>query len=105
MSAEKADIGLIGLAVMGQVCARSCRRDLPCLLSTFASCELSTRPGTHCASRLQNLALNIAEKGFSISVSNRSNEKVDACESRAKKAGARSLPALALPRTMVLAAP
>lgn len=51
MSAES-EIGLVGLAVMGQ-----------------------------------NLALNIAEKGFPISVHNRSNDKVDAAEERAKKSG------------------
>ena len=36
---------------------------------------------------LQNLALNIAEKGFPISVFNRSSEKTDAAVSRAKKEG------------------
>jgi 6-phosphogluconate dehydrogenase len=46
------DIGLFGLAVMGQ-----------------------------------NLALNIAEKGFSISVHNRSTDKVDATVARAIKEG------------------
>lgn len=35
----------------------------------------------------QNLALNIAEKGFKISVYNRSSEKTDACVSRAQKEG------------------
>jgi len=35
----------------------------------------------------QNLALNIAEKGFSISVCNRSPAKVDACVERAAKEG------------------
>lgn len=33
------------------------------------------------------MALNIAEKGFPISVHNRSNDKVDAAEERAKKSG------------------
>ena len=37
---------------------------------------------------LQNLALNIAEKGFPISVYNRSYEKTEAAEARAKKTGA-----------------
>lgn len=49
---DESNIGLIGLAVMGQ-----------------------------------NLALNIAEKGFKISVYNRSSEKTDACVSRAQKEG------------------
>merc|ERR1719495_2167336 len=35
----------------------------------------------------QNLALNIAMNGFSISVCNRSPSKVDACVERAKKEG------------------
>lgn len=50
-----ADIGLVGLAVMGQ-----------------------------------NLALNVAEKGFSISVYNRSGDKTDACVRRAEKEGLES---------------
>ena len=37
---------------------------------------------------MQNLALNIADKGFPISVYNRSSDKVDAAEERAKKSGA-----------------
>jgi len=48
----KSEIGLVGLAVMGQ-----------------------------------NLALNIAEKGFKISVHNRSYEKTEACVKRAEKEG------------------
>lgn len=36
---------------------------------------------------MQNLALNIAEKGFPISVYNRSYEKTEAAEKRAEKAG------------------
>jgi len=35
----------------------------------------------------QNLALNVAEKGFPISVYNRSGDKTDACVSRATKEG------------------
>ena len=35
----------------------------------------------------QNLALNVAEKGFPISVYNRSGDKTDACVSRAAKEG------------------
>ena len=49
---QTSDIGLIGLAVMGQ-----------------------------------NLALNVAEKGFKISVFNRSADKTDACVARAQKEG------------------
>lgn len=41
---------------------------------------------------LQNLALNIAEKGFPISVYNRSYEKTEAAMERAKKAGASQKP-------------
>ena len=37
----------------------------------------------------QNLALNVAEKGFPISVYNRSGDKTDACVARAQKEGAR----------------
>lgn len=36
---------------------------------------------------MQNLALNIAEKGFQISVYNRSGDKTDAAVARAKKEG------------------
>jgi 6-phosphogluconate dehydrogenase len=36
---------------------------------------------------LQNLSLNIAEKGFSISVYNRSYEKTEAAVARAEKSG------------------
>lgn len=36
----------------------------------------------------QNLALNVAEKGFRISVYNRTYAKTEACEKRAKKEGA-----------------
>ena len=35
----------------------------------------------------QNLALNVAEKGFKISVYNRSSDKTDACVARAQKEG------------------
>merc|ERR1719183_63360 len=35
----------------------------------------------------QNLALNVAEKGFKISVFNRSSDKTDACVARAQKEG------------------
>lgn len=37
----------------------------------------------------QNLALNVAEKGFPISVYNRSGDKTDAAVARAQKEGAR----------------
>lgn len=41
----------------------------------------------------QNLALNVAEKGFPISVYNRTYEKTEAAVSRAAKEGARMSPA------------
>lgn len=42
----------------------------------------------HCRSSIpQNLALNVAEKGFSISVYNRSYEKTEAAVKRAQKEG------------------
>lgn len=40
---------------------------------------------------LQNLALNIAEKGFPISVYNRSGDKTDAAVARAQKEGLTNL--------------
>ncbi len=40
---------------------------------------------------VQNLALNVAEKGFTISVYNRSYEKTEAAVSRAGKEGARRI--------------
>jgi len=45
-------------------------------------CDLS-----HGAFLLQNLSLNIAEKGFPISVYNRSYEKTEAAVARAQKEG------------------
>ena len=57
------------------LCERSppglCRRPSPALV----------------AAALQNLALNIAEKGFPISVYNRSGDKTDAAVARAQKEG------------------
>lgn len=41
------------------------------------------------ASRVQNMALNVAEKGFPISVFNRSYDKTEAAVKRAEKEGAR----------------
>jgi hypothetical protein len=41
--------------------------------------------------RAQNLALNIAEKGFPISVFNRSGDKTDAAVARARKSGLQNL--------------
>lgn len=38
----------------------------------------------------QNFALNVAEKGFTISVCNRSPSRVDVCVERAQKVGARA---------------
>lgn len=50
-------------------------------------------PLTLCSplSLLQNLALNIAEKGFPISVYNRSGDKTDAAVARAQKEGLNNL--------------
>lgn len=76
-------IGLAGLAVMGQV--RVC--DLASALDgplAKGSCFRVTRLSV----LLQNLALNVAEKGFRISVFNRTYEKTEMCEKRAKKEGA-----------------
>ena len=39
----------------------------------------------------QNLSLNIAEKGFRISVHNRSEARVDTCVARAEKEGLSSM--------------
>lgn len=71
-------IGLVGLAVMGQV-RISWRYNLD-----------DGRPSrTHdlYVILLQNLSLNIAEKGFPISVFNRSYEKTEAAVARAQKSG------------------
>jgi hypothetical protein len=40
---------------------------------------------------VQNFALNVAEKGFPISVYNRSYEKTEACVTRAKKEGVQGI--------------
>ena len=69
-----ASIGLCGLAVMGQVGhpeSAACDRSLCMAVITFVF--------------LQNLALNIADKGFSISVYNRTYSKTEAAVTRAKK--------------------
>lgn len=70
-------VGLIGLAVMGQV-RSGCVNTAPLL-------QIDDRSGL-CA--LQNLALNVAEKGFSISVFNRTYDKTEAAVKRAQKEGA-----------------
>jgi 6-phosphogluconate dehydrogenase len=73
-------IGLVGLAVMGQV-------------STGLSEPTDSRPmmiwhsDRNASSCPQNMALNVAEKGFPISVFNRSYEKTEAAVTRAKKEG------------------
>ena len=102
---KKSNIGLIGLAVMGQVRQRSRRRRRPAVTTRppppAAAAHLiapvsrrrrrrSSRPGTHfhpSTTRPQNLALNVAEKGFDISVYNRSGDKTDAAVARAQKEG------------------
>lgn len=75
-------IGLVGLAVMGQV--RVVISLVPVVLhGKHEGAE------THTAWNLsaQNLALNIAEKGFPISVYNRSYEKTELAVKRAGKEG------------------
>lgn len=78
-----ADIGLYGLAVMGQVsgsliegardrgplrvCVSTCESIHPARLNRFATLDPPLR---------QNFALNMASKGFSVSVCNRSHDKV-----------------------------
>jgi hypothetical protein len=78
-----AKIGLAGLAVMGQVCTRPVRCSRPSC-ATRPPCRTRSSAAAAC---LQNLALNIAEKGFDISVYNRSYEKTEAAVARAKKSG------------------
>lgn len=68
-------IGLCGLAVMGQARPAAPR-------------EVTAPPLSRVASRSQNLALNVAEKGFPISVYNRSSSKTDDAVKRAAKEGA-----------------
>lgn len=76
----QSEVGLVGLAVMGQVRRAS-------VVGIIMQCVICT-PSTSTFRVLQNLALNIAEKGFPISVYNRSFEKTEAAEARAKKTGA-----------------
>jgi hypothetical protein len=111
----KSAIGLIGLAVMGQVRPsgglHTLRGALPRLHLAAPRAETapprraparrSPQPPPAAASRPppsiphalppQNLALNIAEKGFPISVYNRSGDKTDACVARAAKEGLHGL--------------
>ena len=80
-------IGLCGLAVMGQ--ARNGSRDerlraAAAELTALAPCVCVPLPP-------QNLALNVAEKGFTISVFNRSSAKTDEAVKRAAKEGAQPL--------------
>ncbi len=60
--------------------------------SPFATTGLPLSSAAHCRANdhstlPQNLALNVAEKGFTISVYNRSGDKTDAAVARAKKEG------------------
>lgn len=71
------EIGLVGLAVMGQV--RDSTFCLKCITSLFVTNWENVGS--------QNLALNIAEKGFPISVYNRTYEKTELAEQRAQKEG------------------
>jgi 6-phosphogluconate dehydrogenase len=80
-------IGLVGLAVMGQVPFPADNH------LAFKSAAFMHVPKTQCVSVFiivwlaQNLALNIAEKGFPISVYNRSPDKVDHTVERAAAEG------------------
>lgn len=73
-------IGLVGLAVMGQVRAGRGVQTRPQSVQVLMACILDSMP-------LQNLALNVADKGFPISVFNRSYEKTQAAVKRAQKEG------------------
>ena len=73
-----ADIGLVGLAVMGQV-GEACKFTHD-TVPRLAAKELRSR-------LLQNLALNVADKGFTISVFNRTYAKTEKAVARAKKEG------------------
>lgn len=86
-----AELGLIGLAVMGQVrLAFVCIRVvLLCLSSDEGTLHQATRSLKYGC--LQNFALNVAEKGFPISVYNRSYEKTELCVARANKEGGDAL--------------
>ena len=75
-----AEIGLIGLAVMGQV-SLLCRAEVAQL--TLDSIVNERLP-------VQNLALNVASKGFTISVFNRTYEKTEKAVARAQKEGERT---------------
>ena len=90
---EKSRVGLVGLAVMGQVRdpprdgrsdRRTFRRFTPFVPIVFSSSKSSAFP---LPPRAQNLALNVAEKGFKISVFNRSGDKTDNAVARAQKEG------------------
>jgi len=94
-SATKSSIGLVGLAVMGQA-SHGVERHYILLSSPVPPCPTMSDVSTdhtfvtqlspHTA-HSQNLALNVAEKGFNISVYNRSYEKTEAAVSRAQKEG------------------
>lgn len=82
-------IGLVGLAVMGQVGGYCMRPRAHCMQDCQAARHYSLMYMPFCAGRaLQNLALNVADKGFSISVFNRTYEKTEAAVRRAGKEGA-----------------
>jgi 6-phosphogluconate dehydrogenase len=82
-------IGLVGLAVMGQVRRRGLT-DRFCSSRSFLPATVLALPAPPCCAcpHTQNLALNIADKGFPISVFNRSYEKTEAAVKRAQKEGA-----------------
>ena len=97
----KSVIGLVGLAVMGQVSRLPGQPPpppagppppgwLPAMAGGTHSAAPSA-PATHLLAAPQNLALNVAEKGFPISVYNRSSDKTDAAVARAGKEGVGAL--------------
>ena len=86
-------VGLVGLAVMGQVRLRP-RLPSP-VWSPYPYADLRLRDGImlrapelNARTPAQNLALNVAEKGFPISVYNRTYSKTEAAVARAQKSGA-----------------
>ena len=87
------EIGLVGLAVMGQVRCPAYPTPPARLRAPTERDTVPLRRGPTAAPHAprcpQNLSLNVAEKGFPISVYNRSYDKTEAAVARAQKEGAR----------------
>jgi 6-phosphogluconate dehydrogenase len=80
---QNARIGVAGLAVMGQVrLPRGTALGRMCEMQSNACCRA---PNLACA---QNLALNIAEKGYTVALYNRTESKTDDTCARARAEGA-----------------